>query len=67
MAKKDIWDVTALMGQAVVITAEGMPATVGTIVEQDTETITILTPARRPVIVTKKFISSLTQKAEGEM
>lgn len=66
MAKKSIWDVEALMGQTIILTLKGGVMIVGTVVEQDKDTITIVMVTNRPVIVSKVDITSLTQKAPGE-
>jgi hypothetical protein len=65
-SRKKVWDVDDLMGQTVAITGDNLPPTVGTVVEQDGDTITLMSPAQRPIIIIKDAITSITQKAAGE-
>ncbi len=66
VSRKKIWDVQDLMGQTIAVTGENLPPTVGTVVEQDSDTITLMSPAGRPIVIVKDIITSVTQKAATE-
>jgi hypothetical protein len=66
VSRTKIWDVQDLIGQTIAVTGEYMPPTVGTVLEQNSDTITLISPAGRPIVIVKDIITSVTQKAATE-